>query len=160
MPNWCSNELSIAGPKEQIRDFKAFAKKGESILDHHKFIPLPPKQKVIDKIHDDYVRQNPDDYSNSPKDWFNSGGYDWCCKNWGTKWGICHTTLGSESETTLHYNFDTAWSPPNPIIIKMGEMFPGLIFNLHYEEPGCAFKGDLIIEKGKVTTDITERLCL
>ena len=46
------------------------------------------------------------------KDW-----YDWCVDNWGTKWNACECSLnGSE------LFFQTAWSWPSPIMIKLAEI--------------------------------------
>ena len=90
-------------------------------------------------------------------DGFNSGGYKWCCENWGTKWGICNAEVVQEFlERISHidYCFDTAWSPPLPVVLKMSEMFPGLRFILRYFECGCAFNGVYICEKGEVVEDL------
>lgn len=43
------------------------------------------------------------------KDW-----YDWCCRNWGTKWNACDCYL---SATTLC--FQTAWAWPEPVMCKL-----------------------------------------
>ena len=53
----------------------------------------------------------------------------------------------------LRYSFDTAWTPPQGVIIAMSKKFPELKFELYYEECGNAFCGDFICEKGKVTLD-------
>lgn len=84
------------------------------------------------------------------KDGFNSGGYDWCVQNYGTKWGLCDVVLVEQTDKRLFYSTQTAWSPPTPIIIKMGELFNKLKFNLRYYEGGMGYKGVLKIEKGKV----------
>lgn len=87
---------------------------------------------------------------------YNKGGYEWCHKNWGTKWGICHAYLNDYtnnpkmSKEELFYIFETAWSPPNPVVIKMSEMFPKLKFTLKYWETGVGFRGILKVYKGKV----------
>lgn len=96
------------------------------------------------------------------KDGYNEGGYSWCIDNWGTKWGFCDVELIEENigdkedkYNELFYSFNTAWSPPNPLIKKMGVMFPKLNFDLRYFEQGCGFNGMLRIEKGKVIDDKT-----
>ena len=84
------------------------------------------------------------------KDW-----YEWDINNWGTKWNFCDATVTEFFEDgELVYHFETAWSPPIPVIIKMGEMFPQLRFELDYIEEGMAFKGTLIIDKGKIIKDV------
>ena len=80
-------------------------------------------------------------------------GHGWCCKHWGTKWGICEGNVDSEGvdRGNINYCFDTAWSPPIPLIKKMGELFPDLMFSLEYSEPGMNYEGRFVMEKGKVT---------
>jgi hypothetical protein len=51
------------------------------------------------------------------KDW-----YDWSVQNWGTKWNAYSFELVSEDSNTLNVQFDTAWSPPDPIFEKLQEM--------------------------------------
>lgn len=98
MPNWCECELEIEGNGD-IKKFKTYAKTGENVLDTNKFIPYPKKyknqdnkakewQQEFDKLKTKEQRQ--EWLKNNPriKDGFNSGGYEWCMLNWGTKWGI------------------------------------------------------------------------
>ncbi len=48
--------------------------------------------------------------------------YGWCNHNWGTKWNAMDTKILDEDTI----EFDTAWSNPDPIMEKLGEMYPGI----------------------------------
>ena len=93
------------------------------------------------------------------KDGFNSGGYDWCLQNWGTKWGICDSEKQEEygwegkEDKEVMYKFQTAWSPPNPIILRMSKLFPDLEFEMRYFEGGGGFNGIYRCKNGEVQRD-------
>lgn len=55
--------------------------------------------------------------------------YGWCCNNWGTKWNACQTMINDN----LIY-FETAWSPPMPVIEQLSRMFPNNKFTFTYAE--------------------------
>jgi hypothetical protein len=57
-------------------------------------------------------------------------------EKWGTKWVGYDVSIGEDS---IH--FFTAWTPPIPIIRKLVELRPELIFRLEYYEVGMAFRG-------------------
>ncbi len=46
--------------------------------------------------------------------------YDWCCDCWGTKWNSYENER--EDEDTI--SFETAWSNPQPVMLKLSEMYP------------------------------------
>lgn len=46
--------------------------------------------------------------------------YDWCCDNWGTKWNA----YSNEQEDDDTIIFETAWSNPEPVMLKLSEMYP------------------------------------
>lgn len=50
--------------------------------------------------------------------------YEWCTKNWGTKWNACSCSEVNENSKTI--SFQTAWSTPFPVIQKLSEMFPSI----------------------------------
>ena len=45
--------------------------------------------------------------------------YDWRCTNWGTKWGACEIEINQDDEDFLEITFNTAWSPPEPIVNEL-----------------------------------------
>ena len=166
---------------KELREFASWARTGKELIDFRKFIPYPkefvdmdreqlihaqkykaawtrymnklgrdPNADESKKFWDDYHRKHP-----AVKDGFNSGGYEWCCENWGTKWNACHTELGYMQDDEVMYHFDTAWSPANPVILAMSKKFPILEFTLTYFECGCAFHGVFQCKEGKVTRDDT-----
>ena len=55
--------------------------------------------------------------------------YEWANKNWGTKWNACDVDVSRNSPTSCSICFDTAWSLPEPIIIKLVEEYPQLDFD-------------------------------
>ncbi|TDR30229.1 hypothetical protein [Hydromonas duriensis] len=76
------------------------------------------------------------------RDW-----YDWRLHYWGTKWGAMHFEDNEYNELI----FDTAWSPPIPVIQALAEQFPQLNFRLAYAEEGCWFAGVLEWSDGCLT---------
>ena len=55
------------------------------------------------------------------RDW-----YDWQIHNWGCKWGCCEFAWQSDDHTAFY--METPWSPPEPIFVKLIELFPTLTF--------------------------------
>lgn len=94
--------------------------------------------------------------------------YEWRLSKWGTKWdasfnGSSMIALGAETmdpELTMAargatvtpevviYKFDTAWSPPSPVVEAASEQFPGLEFRLRYGEVGNDFAGEEVYQAG------------
>ncbi len=171
MPNWCENDLTVAGKTERLKEFRDFMHApgyhGEmKWLSEEKLIPYPMKFQELDKIAAAWDAEAEKrrlagekvSYLERSKDGFNSGGYEWCIENWGTKWGFCHEQEPEleefgDGEGELTYRFDTAWSPPLPLIRRMGELFKDLTFALRYFECGAGFNGTLRIENGEETDD-------
>ena len=58
------------------------------------------------------------------KDW-----YEWSIKNWGTKW---NTSESYYEGNTL--SFQTAWSLPESILVKLSEMFPDITIGVTYAD--------------------------
>ena len=73
---------------------------------------------------------------------------DWYAFNvreWGTKWDVAVSSEDKYPDTNMeeyangdnhvvHYNFNTAWSPPFAGISKLSAQYPTLLFTLSYEE--------------------------
>jgi hypothetical protein len=74
--------------------------------------------------------------------------YDWSIENWGTKWGACSPEIVNQSEHSIEYKFDTAWSFPEPVIRKMAELFPELSFHGDAIEESDAFECDFSYSPG------------
>lgn len=82
-------------------------------------------------------------------DWW----YNWNVENWGTKWGageVWHDRTDNDSkvEGTTSYNFDTAWSPAEPVIAALAEKFPTLTITHRYCEGGMGYAGQVIFLNG------------
>lgn len=145
MPNWCLNEIIVTGDNKTLNEFVAFVKSDKSDFDFNKIIPYPEEFAKADKAY----KELSDEEKMKAKDSFNSGGYEWCIENWGTKWLPDNPYLRKEKET-IEIGFDTAWSPSLPITAKLTELFPTLTFIHKYEEPGMDFSGYVKYEGGKI----------
>lgn len=170
--------------KEQIPDVKAFKEHAKGVTrygnsvdlyDGH-FIPYPlqyaledARVQAVNKHYNEVARsegvfQMSDEdktqyWRNHPrsrdKDGFNKGGYEWCCDNYGSKWGISDPKLEDEDLTYgyLEYKFKSAWSPVKPLVLKMSQLFPRLKFTLRYFEMGRAIHGIYVCHGGEVTEE-------
>lgn len=97
------------------------------------------------------------------KDW-----YEWSVAKWGTKWDTydqCMTfTLGDEMTATFQFN--TAWSPPEPVIDELAGLFPELQFEHRFFDEGHGFWGVHCYQGGECISisqndeSIMRELCL
>lgn len=155
MPNWCENDLFVTDEKSRVREFLEFAKSENSVFDFDRLIPHPAKFEELDRTAVEWKRRNgPGSREKGPKDGFNSGGYDWCWEHWGTKWNAQQVIYGNNSidgsTATAVVHFETAWSPPLPVVFTASEQFPSIDFDLRYFERGACFQGRYHCRGGEV----------
>lgn len=148
MPNHCETDLTILGPISILDEVqgKFFTENGE--LNCDAVIPYPDEYKELDRIAHEYEKAHPGDWAGRPKDGFNSGGYTWCCNNWGTKWGTYNGQGMKRTKNRLFVSFNSAWAPPTPVIEKLAADYPQLTFIAKSYEQGCAFKLDYKLKNG------------
>jgi hypothetical protein len=128
MPNWCDNDLTIHGPEGAVETVMALVglDQPEPEFDFNKVVEYPAGLG------------------------FNSGGYDWCIQNWGTKWNACNIVTNPvrtlKKSSRLDITFQTAWAPPTPIIMALAKLFPECKFTLKYYEMGAGYQGELQVQ--------------
>ena len=119
MPNWCSNQATIHGTKEQILELVGAYERGGVI---ENYLPVP--EEVEDKKL-------------------------YCVNNWGTKWDFGKTQYTSDEECdwqvdeegygVVHLRFETAWSPPVGWYEALDKL--DMTVEAYYLEPMMAFCG-------------------
>ncbi len=147
MPNNCENTLTITGPQEDIQAFRETARSENCLLDMNNFVPMPEEiRNTKFSNQDEELSQKLMDNYGAP-DW-----YEWANQNWGSKWGPYETTVEEDSDTSIRYQFLTAWAPLNKnAITAMSSRFPALRLEMEYEEPGIGFGGRCTALAGKIT---------
>lgn len=123
MPNWCFNELEVTGKPKMISKLLKQIETTEhevlnpdeaTLFDFNKVIPMP-----------DYEKDN----------W-----YSWRTTNWGTKWNANDVCMYGDWENGgITIQFETAWSPPEPVFAKLAEQNPSLTLVLKTYEEGMSF---------------------
>ena len=79
------------------------------------------------------------------KDW-----YEWCIKNWGTKWDAYDVNLIKEG-----LRFYTAWSCPAPIFEAIAQKYPDAEFRVLFADEDIGSNlGVIHIKNGKCTVDL------
>jgi len=148
MPNHCNNVLKLTNnPKNTAKTLKPYLSTddtGEEMLDFNKIVPMPEELKIdattanvkteegkkLKKQQDSNIKK----YGH--KDW-----YDWSVENWGTKWNSYSCSLAEEG-----ISFDTAWSPPIPILENLAKLTKES-WTLLYSEVGMDFCGKTIADE-------------
>lgn len=144
MPNHCHNDLWIDGPTEDVDALLAYigADKPEPTFDFNAIIPYPEHFRALDdEMRALGYKAFRDKHGPDAKDGFNSGGYEWCCANWGTKWGAYEVARRDYHAVGACVTFQTAWSPAPKVIAALHRLFPKTNLHLEYFECGMAICG-------------------
>ena len=146
MPNWCTNNIVIVGDTKQLQKVKTtlagrdvafecvgdnggIAFDNETLFCFHQLVPAPVKVATAG---------------------YDPVGYEWCCKNWGTKWQASEAQLLTDAASCLHFQFDTAWCPPLPVFEALCRQFPRVEITINYQEDGVGLTGRLTLRDGHV----------
>ena len=131
MPNHVTNKLTILGTKEQVKEVFDFIKiekseenpnvYGMGTIDFNKITPMP--KWVFSGI---LGREDEEKYGKE------NCWYDWCCKNWGTKWNAYGQPNKGNTENTIC--FETAWDGVPDLIQKLAWIFPNVIIEYSYSD--------------------------
>lgn len=133
MPNYCENYLTIEGNTITLKKIIDFVKSDETAFDFEKIVPMPDyiyRGVIGDKETELYGENN----------W-----YDWSNKNWGTKWNSVDAEIWDND-----IQFQTAWSPCDPVIAALAEKYPTMRFTYTFYEPGMCFCGKRVYENGEI----------
>lgn len=126
MPNWCDNQMTVTGPDAEVERFKTSVRSDESHLSLDKLRPLRASPGTNPTVQD--LRQ----------------------QRWGTTYEILDACADDVAGGVL-YSYQTGWTPiSDECLVAVSRRYPGLRFDMQYEEPGCDFKGGCIVENGKV----------
>jgi hypothetical protein len=167
MPNHCHNRIEIhCKTVEQAKEIKDFLHSEETCFDLNNIVPKPNFEKTPltgketgflgEKLELGKVGELPVKDEEFPEAlgtfWkFASTGkqddrwYSWQINNWGTKWNTyCDELSYIDDDTVLYYTFDTAWSPPEPVIDRLRKIYTenmGVRITAWFDEPAMEIGG-------------------
>ncbi len=77
--------------------------------------------------------------------------YEWANEHWGAKWNAYEESKMECTDSVRALSFQTAWSMPLPIVLKLSEMIPDAKLSILWadEDIGCNC-GKLVIQGGEV----------
>lgn len=146
MPNWCQNRIEIEGNVDSIKQITEKicegADKGEGLfktligmfpdgfISNEKYVGLQDY-----KIDDEYF------------DWYSHN-----VKMYGTKWDvkIDIENIDFTDNGILFHHLETAWNAPIEFCKKLSSMYDGIKVTIGFEESGCDFGGEYVIEDGDI----------
>ena len=166
MPNWCYNKIRITDADlTEVIDFlrRRKAETGDEFsfewIVPSPSVPEPPVEQPPPTLDDLRAAKTAEDFrnilatmQNPPKseafDW-----YHWNISHWGTKWdasGPCVEIDESDPPKYVELRFETAWSPSLEVTQQFSCMFPAVVFEHTYGEPGCDFSGWATYDDGNL----------
>jgi Ferredoxin-like domain in Api92-like protein len=137
MPNHCHSDLYVEGSADDVAALLKLvgADKEQPEFEFSSVIPYPEHWAKLDKEMSELGWKGFEDrYGKGAKDGFNSGGYEWCCANWGTKWGAY--AVKRRDYLGACVTFQTAWTTPAPVIVALHKLFPKCSLHLEWFERG------------------------
>ena len=135
MPNWTSNRLRIQTDSNSQTELKKISELKEIFESDNPFTKIIPEPNWLEVKNDDGELPIEKQHKNTfgevafvTREFPSSGKnddrwYGWRLQNWGTKWDACQVEITRDDEDYLEICFDTAWSPAQPVIEKIRELY-------------------------------------
>jgi hypothetical protein len=156
MPNWCFNTVDLTFPHPILKDRfmeKFYGFRATYPDDVYFNLSIGRLLPIIDRKWHCFNSLYP-----VPREVLNRGfekaGYDWQSNSWGTKWDIfLKKEEINQTDNTVSFAVETAWSPPTGVVNKIIELYPDAIITMRYDEPGMCFVGELNYDPITKTTE-------
>jgi hypothetical protein len=152
MPNWCSNILFITPVTEEAAALLTKAVTTGNLLNTLKPLPDELRGTPADFMSLDDPRLSDEERAKRQalvEKYGYDNWYDWCVRNWGTKWDVDMHEENPEVKVncTTGLSFDSAWSPPLELYASLP--LDQFIVKAHYWEPGMAYIGSWSSARGE-----------
>jgi len=138
MANHCANRIEIQGEAKDVAVVKKFLQGKDTCFDFNNILPMPEElENTLVPVPD------PETFKNRRlrKLYGTDSWYDWKILHWGTKWNSFNGEIADMDDEYLVYKFDTAWSPPEPVIHALREKFKDVSVSAFFDEPGMEIAG-------------------
>lgn len=170
MPNHITNQLTIEGKPERVKEIFEFIQPGQTIEEskplaangkkglfkpattvqlaargtvtgHDKCIDFQKIVPMPPTVYRGDLGKKEEEQYGKENCW-----YDWSVKNWGTKWNAYDTTRINASTI----QFDTAWSMPHPVMVALSRLYKDVTVKVRWadEDTGCNC-GELHLKNGE-----------
>jgi hypothetical protein len=182
MPNWVRNNVTFSGNEEVIERMMNEIKgeREEQYIDFNKIAPIPSElvgtqspTRIISQ--EEYDKQEEriakDELTEGERNWGISRGitqemandfkqrfghtdwYGWQVSNWGTKWNATDSIEFGDG-----IEFNTAWSTPFELLLKLSEKYPEVTINVRYADEDFGYNvGEYTLLNGEeIETNIPE----
>jgi hypothetical protein len=121
-----SSPPRIVSEKEYKKEMEGFADRKKNPTDIDKLMGIT--HSITQKIADSYIKKY------GACDW-----YAWSCEHWGTKWNAYEQSKGEMIPTNsgivkITLEFQTAWSPPYPVIVELAKRYPNIRMELKWAD--------------------------
>lgn len=122
MPNHVYTRIEISDPTKKQKEILKKIKTADGLCRHYK--PMPKELE------------------NTKADGKQYSWYEWCCENWGTKWGCYELEIDDN-----FISFTSAWCPIGDNIISMfAKDFPNFTYSWEEEQ---GYGSEMDYEKGE-----------
>lgn len=161
MPNHVRNRLVVQGPIDDVSKLKSLIinKEEGHIEDFFDFNRVIERPQILSRVvspnnfgpngrlmlqqreHDfsALIEATPQEQAEIDKN-IQKWWYDWSIENWGTKWNS-YNFQPLDDQARYEFSFDTAWSPPSPVIEKLVSDFPHVTFDVTWFDEGWCHAG-------------------
>ena len=76
--------------------------------------------------------------------------YDWCIKNWGTKWNSSNACIVDDNT----YEFETAWSTPYEVLVALSKQYPNSEISVDYADENIGNNcGSYVLKNGELINE-------
>jgi hypothetical protein len=172
MPNHVTNHLSFNGKESKVKELLDSVKGAKYDFEIDAYYPIPnalrnancpaviasneevkewSRKKRENKLTEWELMRKPMTERKSNeliKKYGANNWYDWCCNNWGTKWGAYDVYKVDD----YAFEFLSAWSTPIAAMMVLSKLHPEVeIFVRYFDEDFGANVGEYKLLGGKVT---------
>jgi hypothetical protein len=140
MPNWCANSVEITHPNPEKLSALVAAMNENKFCNFAIPVPVELSNTISGSFGDAQAQADLEAQTEKNIQQFGYGNwYDFCVKQWGTKWDVEIASTVEQDSNTVYASFDSAWSPP--IGVYEALQADGFTVTAYYYEPGMGFVG-------------------
>lgn len=170
VPDVCDNYLYVYGPTLEVELFMlnhlvVTDDECDAAPDLESIIPYPVRYQRLDdateRWEEEHRGRRSADWSARPDSGYERGGYEWCVRNWGTKWNLwdygpfaCDIDDGRRAYAQVC--FPTPNTPVSSrVLLALSRRYPGTTFELRYAEP--EYRGRVRTRGGRLLVETRYR---